>query len=263
MKKMLAVAFLATVAMVGLTQDSEANGGGLFRRSRGCGDCAKPCASAAPAAAPAPVKYEERKIKVAKIVKVEEEIDVLECKRVTKDEKRKVIECTTVKEEVEYKYTVMVPKTVEKKVQCTTYKCVKETVTEKVPVCKLVLTKCVDECGRCHIRLEKVTTIETVSRCVVKRVPVVTEKTVNVTECTPEIRTCKKTVCKVVRTEKEITVKVCSFVTEKVKRKVTVCKTIWEEQTVRVAVGSTSCGSSDGGHGRRLSGLFRRGDCCN
>ncbi len=302
MQKMLAVAFLATVAMVSFNQTSEANGG-LFRRSKGCGDCgAAPCASApcagtVVAAAPAPVKYEERKVKVYKQVQVEKEIEVLVskcvtkeekynytvCVPVTKDEKRKVIECTPVTKQVDFTYTVMVPKTVQKKVQCTTYQCVREMVTEQVPVCKVVCVTCVDECGRCHTRRERVTVMETVTRCVVKRVPVVTEQVVNVTVCEPETRKGTRTVCEIVRAEKEIMVKVCSFenqqregtrlvssvVTEKVKRKVMVCETVATEETIRVVVGGGDCGApcatTSGGHGHRFGGLFRRGSCggCN
>lgn len=282
MKHLLATAVLATVALLGLTQDSQANGGS-FRRCRG--GCDSGCASAP--SAPAPVKYEDRKVTRYKQVMTEKEIDVLQCKRVTreekyaytvcvpvtKQEKRKEIVCTPVKKEVEYIYTVMVPSTVQKKVQCTTYRCVRATITEKVPVCRTVWVTCVDECGRCHTRRERVTVMEEQTRCVVKRIPIVTEQVVNVVVCTPEQRKGMRTICEFVRSEREVMVNVCSFehqkregvrtvcelVTEKVKRKVQVCTMVAYEETVRVAVGgASSC--NDCGH---RTGIIRRGSCCD
>ena len=298
MKQLMATAFLTTVALFGLTQVSEANG--LFRRCKGGCDsgCASaPCASAPCATvAPAPIQYEERKVKVAKQVWTDKEIEVLECKQisrqekfvytvcvpVTTQEKRKAIVCTPVSKQVDYTYTVMVPSTVQKKVQCTTYKCVTETVCEMVPVCKTVCVTCVDECGRCHTRRERVTVMEERTRCVVKRVPIITEQVVNVTVCTPELRKGTRTVCEIVRSETDVMVNVCKIehqqregvrtvcenVTVKSKRTVKVCSTVWEEQTVRVAV-STSCASpcddcGSTGHHQRRGGFFRRGSsCCN
>src|SRR5206468_1100289 len=122
MKHLFATALLATVAFLGFTQSSEARGG-LFRRCGGCDSgCAQPCAPAAPA----PVQYEERKVVRYRPKMVEKEIEVLECKRytreekysytvcvpVTKDVKRMVTVCTPVSKEVDYTYTVMVPKCV-------------------------------------------------------------------------------------------------------------------------------------------------------
>src|SRR5262249_44367483 len=120
MKQLFSTAFLATVAVLGFTQMSDAHGG-LFRRGGG-GCCEAPCAPA-PCAVPE-VKWEERKVKVAKTVMKEKEIEVMECRRVTreekynytvsvpvmKEEKRKVIVCTPVSKEVDVVYTVMTPK---------------------------------------------------------------------------------------------------------------------------------------------------------
>ena len=299
MKHLMATAFLATVALFGLTQVSEANG--LFRRCKGGCDsgCASaPCASAPCATvAPAPVQYEERKVKVARQVWTDKEVEVLECKRISREEKfvytvcvpvttqekRKAIVCTPVSKQVEYTYTVMIPSTVQKKVQCTTYQCVRETVCEMVPVCKTVCVTCVDECGRCHTRRERVTVMEERTRCVVKRVPIITEQIVNVTVCTPEIRKGMKTVCEIVRSETDVLVNVCRIdhqqregvrtvcenVTVKSKRMVKVCSTVWDETTVRVPVCSTSCAApcddcGTAGHHQRRGGIFRRGSsCCN
>lgn len=293
MKQFLALGFLATVAFFGLTQDSQANGG-MFRRCRG--GCDSGCASAPCApAAPVEVKWEERKVKVAKQVMKEKEIDVLECRRVMKDvpytytvcvpvtkqEKRIVNICTPTTREVDTTWTVMTPKTVEKKVQCTTYTCERVNITEKVPVCRVVCVTYVDECGRCCTKRERVTEWCEQTRCVIKRTPVVTEKTVLVTICEPVIHKGKKTICEYVNTPKEVMVNVCTYnhekregvrqvcetVTEKVKRKVQYCETVWEEQTIRVQVGgacASDCGS-DCGHGRgHRGGIFRRGGgCCN
>lgn len=292
MKHLLVTATLA-LAFFGLTQDSQANGG-LFRRCRGGCDTgceSAPCASTV-VAAPAP-QFEDRKVTRYKQVMKEKEVDVLECKRVTreekytytvcvpvtKEEKRKVIVCTPVHKEVDYVYTVMVPKTVQKKVQCTNWVCERVNVIEKVPVCRTVCVTYVDECGRCCTRRERVTELVEVTRCVVKRTPVVTEQVVNVVVCEAVQKQGKRTVCEIVRAEKEELVKVCSFehvkkegtrlvcevVTEKVKRKVQYCELVAYEETVRVQVGgcATSCDDGCGhGHGRR-GGFFRRGGCCN
>jgi hypothetical protein len=298
MKQLLATAFLAAVAFLGLTQDSQANGGG-FRRCRGGCDsgCASAPCEAAPCApaAPAPVQYEERKVKVYKQVMTTKEIDVLVCKPytreekynytvcvpVTREEKRKVFECNYVSRPVEYTYTVMVPRTVEKMVKCTTYQCVRETIREQVPVCRTVCVTCVDECGRCHTRHERVTVMEERTRCVVKHIPTVTDRMVRVTVCDAQQRKGTRTVCEAVRTEKEVMVKVCSYEhkpmvgtrtvceykTEKVKRTVQVCEMVATAQIVRVPVCSTSCSSpsDDCGHQRHhRAGHFRRGSgCCN
>jgi hypothetical protein len=283
MNRLYVAALLATVAILGLTAQSQA--GGLFRR---CGGCeAAPCAPCAPVE----VKYEERKVIQYKTKFVEKEIEVLECKRFLREEKytytvcvavttptpRKEIVCTPKYTEVDCTYTVMVPKTELKEVMCTTYTCERVMVTEKVPVCKTVCVTCVDECGRCFTRRERVTVIEEVTRCVVKRTPVVTKQMVSVTTCYPELRKGKKTVCEMVRSERDVIVNVCSYVpqkregvrtvceykTEKVMRKVQVCETYPVEVTVRVPVCSTSCSSPCNDCGHTRGGLFRRGSCCN
>lgn len=291
MKKFLVIACLTAVALVGVAQVSEANG--LFRRNRGCDSCGNPC-EAAPCA-PVEQKFEERKVKVYKQVMTQKEIEVLECRRVTKEEKytytvcvpvvkeekRKVTVCETVTREVDATWTVMTPRVVDKKVTCTTYQCVREMVTEQVPVCRVVCVTCVDECGRCYTRRERVTCMEERTRCVIRRIPTTTEQIVKVTICEPVQHKGKKTVCELVRSEKEVMVKVCSYehqqregtrtvcstVTEKVKRKVNVCELVAEEVTVRVPVCPTSTCSNDCSTGHRShGGLFRRGSrgsCCN
>ncbi len=283
MNRFSLAALFAVVAVLGIALESQASGG-LFRRCGGCDGCAAPCAEPC---APAPVQYEEKKVKVYKSVMKEKEVEVLVCKTVTtpekyfytvcvpvtKDEKRKVIVCTPVSKEVDCVYTCMVPKTIEKKVMCTTYQCVNETIVEKVPVCKTVCVTYVDECGRCCTKRERVTEWCERTRCVVKKIPIVTEKTVLCTICVPVQTPGKKTVCDIVRTEQVIDVKVCSFVpekregtrmvcstvTEKVKRKVCYCETICTEETIRVPVcAPCAVPCSDCGH---RTGLFRR--CCN
>ncbi|MBI1832440.1 MAG: hypothetical protein HYR84_13435 [Planctomycetes bacterium] len=257
MKQLMAIASLATLALFGLTTDSEANGGGLFRRCRG--GCDSGCASTS--AKPAEVKYEERKVKVAKHVVKDVKYTYTVCVPVTKDEKRKVTVCTPTTREEDYTYTVMVPKTEERKVKTCTVKCVRETITEKVPVCRLQRVTCVDECGRCHTRLERVTCMEERTRCVVKRVAVEKEEMVKVTVCVAEQRKGKRTVCEMVRSEKEITVKVCTMERQQREGTRKVCETVWEEQTIRVPVCATT--SCDRGCSHR-AGLFRRASgCCN
>ncbi len=287
-------ALFAVVALLGIALDSQASGG-LFRRRGGCEGCgASPCAEAPCAAAP--IQYEVRKVKVYKQVMKEKEVEVLVCKQITREEKynytvcvpvttqekRKVTVCTPVSKEVDYVYTVMVPRTVEKKVQCTTYKCINETIVEKVPVCRTVCVTYVDDCGRCCTRQERVTEICERTRCVVRRIPIVTEKTVCVTVCDAVPTKGKKTVCDIVRTEQEIMVNVCKIVHEphvgtrlvcdtvqvKEKRKVHFCDTIVTEETIRVPVCNpcatpcNDCGYSQScGH---RGGFFRRSSgCCN
>ena len=300
MKRLSVLALFAGVAFLGLAVESKANG--LFRRHSGCDSCAAapcaaaPCAPAPCAPAPAPVVWEDRKVTKYKSVIVEKEVEALVCKTatkeekytytvcvpVTKQEKRKEIVCTPVSKEVDYTYTVLVPKTVTKEIMCTTYTCVTEMVKECVPVCKTVCVTCVDECGRCHTRRERVTVMEERTRCVTKRIPLTEKKLVNVTVCEPVQHKGKKTICEIVRSEREVLVNVCSYVnekregtrtvcftvTEKVKRKVNVCQTVAYEETIKVAVGGCAapCSTcSDCGHERhRLfsGGLFRRSHGC-
>src|SRR5437879_364594 len=105
----------------------------------------------------------------------------------------------------------MVPKCVEKKVQCSTYRCERVMITEKVPVCRTVCVTCVDECGRCHTRREVVTEMVERTRCVVKRIPVVEERTVMVTVCEAVQHKGKKTICEIQHNVREEVVKVCTF----------------------------------------------------
>jgi hypothetical protein len=291
MKQLMVTAFLAGVALVGLTADSQANG--LFRKSRGgCGGCEAPCATPC---APTPVQYETRKVKVAKHVWVDKEVECFECKRftreeqynytvcvpVTKTEKRTVMDCTTVTKEVPCTWTVLVPRTEKKMVECVTYRCERETICEQVPVCRTVCVPYVDECGRCCMRRETVTVMETRTRCVVKRIPEKTMREVCYTVCDTVVKTGTRTVCDIVRTPREVLVNVCSYEhkpmvgtrtvceykTVATKRMVKVCTTVWDEVEVRVPVCTTSCASpcSDcGATGHHRGGFFRRSSgCCN
>ena len=262
MNRLCVAALLATAALFAMNSESQAHG---CKYRNDC--CTTACAPAA--CEPAPVKYEDRKCIQYKRVIKEKEIEVLQCKRVTSEEKytytvcvpvmkeemRKVIVCTPVTKEVECTYTVMVPEMTQKTIQCTTYQCVRENIVETVPVCRTVCTTVVDECGHCRKCYQRVTVMEERTRCVVKRIPIVTEKVVNVCTYRPETRTGKRTVCEIVRSEKEVAVKVCSYVTEKrdgtrlvcstvtekVKKTVSYCEMVAEEVTVRVAVCTPSC----------------------
>ena len=157
----------------------------------------------------------------------QKEVEVVQCKRVMvpekyfytvcvpvyKEEIRKVIVCSTVMKEVEYTCTVMVPKTVQKKVMCTTYKCETVMVKEMVPVCKTVCVTAVDECGRCYTHRERVTCMEERTRCV-------DQADAGRHGADRQLRhrvrsgatKAKKMVCEIVRSEREEMVKVCSFV---------------------------------------------------
>jgi len=282
---------LAVVAVLGVTLESQA---GLFRRSSGGCDtgCNTGCATVA-----APVQYEERKVTAYKFVTVEKEIEAIVCRKVvtnekyvytvcvpvTKQETRKETFCTTVQREVEYKYTVMVPRTVTEVVKCTSYTCVRENIVEQVPVCKIVRVNYVDECGRCCTKCERVTVMEERTRCITKRIPVVTDVTVNRIVCDAVVKVGKKIVCDLVPQTRDVVVnvcsfehqkregvrQVCSFVNEKIKQKVQVCERVAYETTVRVAVCNTGCntgcdtGCATSGHGGgHHGGLFRRGGGC-
>jgi hypothetical protein len=289
MNRFSLAALFAVVAVLGIALESQASGG-LFRRCGGCDGCAAPCATTP--VVPAPIQYEEKKVKVYKSVWKEKEVDVLVCKQVTtpekyfytvctpvtKDEKRKVIVCTPKYTEVDCVYTVMVPKLVDKKITCTTYKCETEMIVEKVPVCKTVCVTYVDECGRCCTKREKVTEWCERTRCVVKRIPIIEEKIVKVTICEAVQTKGKKTVCEIVRTEQEITVKVCSFVTEKkegerlvcrtvtekAKQKVKYCETVVTEETIRVPVCAPCAAPCSDCAAPAHRGFFRRSSgCCN
>jgi len=298
MKHLLATATLAVVAFFGFAQSSEAHGG-KFRSS--CGGCdsgymAAPCGSpCGQMAAPVEARWEERKVTRYKPVMTERDIEVVECRRVTREEKfnytvcvpvtreekRKVTVCVPVQREVEYMYTVMVPRTIQKTIQCTNWVCERVMINEQVPVCRTVCVTFVDECGRCCTRRERVTVMENVTRCVVKRTPVVTEQVVNVVVCEPVQQKGKRMICEMVPQEREVTVQicdmvqqqregtrlVCDLVQQKVMRKVQVCEMVAYEDVVRVMVGGcyntcyspcndccNSCGSGygySGGHGHR------------
>jgi hypothetical protein len=195
------------------------------------------------------------------------------------DVKRMVTVATPTYKQVDYTYTIMVPKTLQKTVPYTTYTCQTEMIREQVPVCRTVCVPYVDECGRCCNRIERVTEMQERTRCVVKRIPVTTERVVNYTVCEPVQQQGKRTVCEIVHTQSERIDKVCSFnqekregvrnvcntVTEKVKRMVKVCEQVVTEEVVRVAINvpceapcAPVCDDGGNGHGRR-GGLFRRG----
>jgi hypothetical protein len=171
-------------------------------------------------------KQEPRKVTTYKTIQTEVPYDYTVCVPVTVTEKRKVTTYKTVQNEVPYEYTVLVPKTVTKVVKQTTYKCIPETVTETRSVCKLVRVTCTDECGRCYTRCERVTVLEPVTRCIVKRVPVVQDVTINEVVCEPKIQKGKKIVCAVVSEVKEVDVNVCRVENKAMKGKKIVCSVV-------------------------------------
>jgi hypothetical protein len=133
MKRLLVSAVLSVAALLGLTLQSQAHGGGgLFRGHRGgcdsgCGVSVS-CAPVAPVA-PAPVQYVEQKVTRYKQVFTEKLVDVVVCKPVTRQEnfvyevrvpvmtpqKRQVTVYTSVQKQVPYTYSVCVPVTVAEK----------------------------------------------------------------------------------------------------------------------------------------------------
>jgi len=296
LKRLSVHGLLALVALLGIVVESQAKGG-LFRRSSGCGGCEAPCAAAPvmPVAQVAP-QFEDRKVTAYKYVTVEKEIDVVVCRTVMKDvpytftvcvpvtkqETRKQTYYQTVQKEVEYKYTVLVPRTVQRTVKQTTYRCETEQIVEKVPVCRTIRVSCVDECGRCYTRCERVTVMEDRTRCVVKRIPVVQDVVINEVVCDRVEKVGKRIVCDVVPQVRDVVVnvctmtyekregvrKVCEVVRENAKQKVQVCQQVAYETTVRVQIGGGECAPTcdvgyGGGHGGRRGGLSRRGGCCH
>jgi hypothetical protein len=271
MNRFFAALALTVVAVLGLAVEGQARGcrsSSSSCCSVSCCDTCAPCA--APVVAPAP-QFTEQKVTCYKPVMVEKVIDVVVCKTVMKDvpftysvcvpvmkpEVRKVTTCISVPKEVEFTYTVMIPSTVSKVVKVTTYECKTEMVTEMRQVCKLVPVTCTDACGCCYTRCERVMVDVPCTRCVVTRIPIVKDVTVNEIVCTPEVRKGKKTVCELVTQVKDVTVNVCTYVTEQrqgvkkvcelvkemTKQKVQVCTMVPYETTVRVPV-CTTCSTS-------------------
>lgn len=285
--------FMATLGLVALLPSASFASGWL---RRGCSSCCdrEPCCTttaAAPAPAKAEPKYENRVVTKYKTVTKEKEIDVCVNKMVAKDvkrtvmvpvtvkEKRTVIECVPNWKEVECKYTEMVPRVIKEKVKQTCIERRRKEIEEVVPVCRLVRTQCVDDCGRCYTKCERVTENVKVKRCVIECVPVVREVEVCRTVCDRVERTAKRKVCEYVRQEKVIDVcvirceaqervcKVWECVRTTEKRKVSYCECVAYEENVRVLVTpacETGCDSGCG-HRRAFGGLFNRGcrDCCN
>jgi hypothetical protein len=293
MKQLVICAVVSAVAIVGLTQESQARG----RARGGCGGGSSyaSCCDVAPTpcgapCAPAQVQYVAQKVMTYRPVMLEKEIEVPVVRCLTKAEKftyqvnvpvmNQVMQKQTFyvsqTSEVPFEYTVMVPSTVAKKVSVTRYQMTYETVVQKVTVCNMVPTQCVDSCGRCYTTCQPVTSVVDVPRTICKSVPVVEEVTVNEVIYTPTKKTGTRTVCNMVPQVREVPVTVCSFkvetreavrhvaytVTETVKQKVQYCQMQAVETTVQVPVytPTVSCGYSYGGFGGGYGGFG--GGCC-
>jgi hypothetical protein len=291
MKRSLLVSvFMAAFGVAALLPSASSASGWLRRGCGGCDNCPAPCPVVAAPPAKVEVKYEDRVVTRYKPVTREKEIEVCVHKMVPREVKqtvmvpftvkelRKVTECIPSYREVEYHYTEMVPRIIREKVnQTVTERRIKE-VEVTVPVCRIVQTPCVDECGRCYTKCERVTEMQRTKRCVVECVPVVREVEVCRTVCDRVERVGKRTVCDMQRREKEVEVcvircqpqericKVYECVPEKVKRKVQYCEMVPYQETIRVAVCpppcSTACDTGCGHH-RVFGGLFQRHGCCN
>ena len=182
---------------------------------------------------------EKRKRTVYSTVSKEVEYTYTVCVPVMTPEKRTETYYQTVSKEVDYPYTVAVPKTMQKVVQQTSYKCVTEEVTDVVRVCRTVAVSYIDECGCCRVRCERVAEDVPVTRCVVRRVPVTTDVTVNYTVCEYETRVGKRTVCELVPATREVTVNVCRYENQSRVGKRTVCEVVSSEEEYTVNVCST------------------------
>ena len=279
---------VATLCLAALLP-SASSASGWLRRCGGCCDSA-PCTTAAAAPAKAEPKYEDRVVTRYKAVTKEKEVEVCVNTMVAKDvkrtvmvpvtvkEKRKVIDCVPTWKEVECKYIELVPHVEKVKVKQTCIERHRKEIEETVPVCRLVRTQCVDDCGRCYTKCERVTEMVKVKRCVVECVPVTREVEVCRTVCDRVDKTGKRKVCDYVRQEKEVEVcvvrcepqervcKVWECVQTKEKRKVSYCEMVPYQETIRVCVSPACDSCCDKGCGQRriFGGLFNRcGGCCN
>lgn len=278
MKRTLsAPVLLAALALIGL-YPAQSFGWGLFRH---CGSCCSPACEAPPP------KMKEVQVTCYKPVWKEKEVTEVVCRMVPKQEKctytvmvpkfqdvtKKVtvMECRT--KEVETTCTVLVPKVYPEKRTVSYCDWETKTVTEKVPVCRLVPVKCVDSCGRCCTKWERVTEIHEVTRCVRTPIHKTKEIVVNVVKCEPETRKVKKMVCESVPVTKEVTCRVCTYEKEErvgvrctyecqkdtVKRTVKYCEMQPYTKTIQVPeCQPVSCGHR---HHCGIFGLFRR--CCD
>ena len=246
--------FLATLGLVALLP-SASSASGWLRRCGGCCDSA-PCTTTC-AVEP---RYEDRVVTCYKPVTRQKEIDVCVTKMVPREvkrivmvpytvtEKRTVLECVPTWRDVECKYVEMVPHVVKDRVKQTCIERRTREVEEVVPVCRVVCKPCVDECGRCYNRCERVTENVKVKRCVVDCVPVTREVEVCRTVCERVERTGMRRVCEYVHRERvvdvcrvqcrpeERTCTVWDCVPTTVKRTVCYCEMVPYETTIRVCV---------------------------
>ncbi|MCI0680564.1 MAG: hypothetical protein L0Y71_00550 [Gemmataceae bacterium] len=272
------------VAILGLTAlaPSTASAFGGLRRS--CGGCEVVACAPAPAPAPVEVKYEERTVTRYRPVTKEKEVTCFVNKMVPREvkctvmvpytikEKRTVTVCVPVFHDVECKYTERVPRVVKEKITRTLTERRVHPYEDLVPVCRVVCTPCVDECGRCTTKCERITEMRKVTRHKIECVPVVREFEVSRVEwdCVEKVGVRK--VCEMRREQREIEVSlvrcrpeevtrtVYDCVPEKVTRKVTYCEMEPYQEVIRVPVcppTTECCGSGCGG--RMFGGLFRRG----
>jgi len=287
MKRSLLVSvFVAVLGVAALLPSASSASGWLRRGCGGCDNC--PAPAPCPVVTPPPppeIKYEDRVVTRYKPVTREKEVNVTIHKAVPREVKQTVMVPYTVKElrmvtecipsyrEVEYHYTEMVPRIIKEKVnQTVTERRIKQ-VEVTVPVCRIVTTPCVDECGRCYTKCERVTEMQKTTRCVVECVPVTREVEVCRTVCDRVERVGKRKVCETQQREREVEVcvircrpeervcKVYDCVPETVKRKVVYCEMVPYQETVRVAVCPPRCDTGcDSGCGHRIfGGLFRHG----
>jgi len=158
------------------------------------------------------------------------------CVPVTVQEKRTVTEFIRVEKQVPYTYTVMVPRTVQKTVKVTSFQCVTENVTEMRPVCQVVSVPCVDACGNCFTRCERVTVMQPFTRCIVKRIPIVSDVVVNETICEAQVRQGTRVVCELVPQPREVIVNVCRIETRPMVGKKMICELVPQSREVLVNV---------------------------
>lgn len=282
MIRMLRV-FVTMLSLAALLPSTASAFGGL-RRS--CGGCE--VAACAPAAAPAPVevKYEERTVTRYRPVTKEKEVTCVVNRMVPREvvrtvmvpysvkEKRVVTVCVPVWREVEHRYTEMIPRIVKEVVKQTVIDRRVREIEDTVPVCRLVCKPCVDECGRCCTKCERVTEMVTLKRRVVDCIPVVRDVEVCRTVCDRVERVGMRKVCDMHREQREVEVcvvrcrpeervcKVYDCVPETVTRMVRYCEMVPYQEVIRVPVCPTSdCCESGCGHRRVFGGLLSRGGC--
>jgi len=151
--------------------------------------------------------------------------------------KKTVMTCKTVTTEVPYTYWVNVPVVTPQRRMVTTWTCVPDKVTCEVPVCLTVPCVECDPCtGCCHTVCRKVMTTQTVTKTVMRSVPVQQEVTVNVCTYKPEERHGVRLECRTIEVPQDVVVNVCTYKSEQRHGVRLECQNVMRSKDVEVNV---------------------------